>query len=272
MRIGTANLLHGRSLGDGLVDTERMVSAIADLNTMVVGLQEVDRFQARSGTIDQTAAIAERLGVAAGVRAAYRFAPAIIGEPGGRWTAASPADPLSGHDLGTVAGGPASYGVGLISLVPVESWHVIRLRAAPVRSPILLPGTRRPMMLPDEPRVALVAVLPAGTAPFRTIATTHLSFVPGWNVRQLRLVRRALAALPGPRVLLGDLNLPAAVSSRTSGRWSPMATEATFPGPDPKIQFDHILTDSPSLARTATGRSVVMSISDHRALIAELRA
>ena len=38
----------------------------------------------------------------------------------------------------------------------------------------------------DEPRVLLAAVV---DAPFGrlTIATTHLSFVPGWNVWQLRI-------------------------------------------------------------------------------------
>jgi hypothetical protein len=29
-----------------------------------------------------------------------------------------------------------------------------------------------------------------------TIATTHLSFVPGWNVHQLRRLRRDLTPLP----------------------------------------------------------------------------
>ncbi len=270
VRIGTANLLHGRSLSDGLVDTERMVTAIADLGTMIVGLQEVDRYQERSGTVDQTAVIAERMAAVSRREAVYRFAPAIIGQPGAAWTAATDSDALSGHDLDHERGGSGSYGVGLISLVPVESWHVIRLRAAPVRSPILVPGSRRPMLLPDEPRVVLVAVLQAGAAPFRTVATTHLSFVPGWNVRQFRQTRKALAAFPGPRVLLGDLNVPAAVSARTSKGWSALASAPTYPGPDPKIQFDHILTDTPSLSLRTAGRSVVMTISDHRALVADL--
>lgn len=270
VRIGTANLLHGRSLDDGRVDTERMVTAIAALQTVIVGLQEVDRYQPRSGMIDQTAAIAERIAATTNVAVEYRFAPAIIGEPGARWTAAGATDRLSGHDLRTAAAEPGAYGVGLISLVPVESWHVIRLPAAPVRSPILLPGTRRPILLPDEPRVALVALLAAGLAPFRTVATTHLSFVPGWNVRQFRLIREALATFPGPRVLLGDLNLPSAVASRASRRWTPLVSKATYPGANPRIQFDHILTDTPLLRNNVSGRSVPMTISDHRALLADL--
>ena len=271
VRIGTANLLHGRSLVDGLVDTDRMAQAIADLATSVIGIQEVDRNQARSGNTDQTAAIAERIAAGGAESVAYRFAPAIIGEPGARWTAATGTDPVTGHDTGNARPTAAAYGVGMISVLPVESWHVVRLPAAPVRSPILLPGTRRPILLPDEPRVALIAVMCPGVAPFRTVATTHLSFVPGWNVRQFRMVRNALATFPGPRLLLGDLNLPSAVVSRTSGRWEALAHSATYPSANPRIQFDHVLTDSPTVGRDATCRSVAMTISDHRALLVDLR-
>lgn len=269
MRVATVNLLHGRSITDGAVNTARMIKAVAELGASVVGLQEVDRNQGRSGLVDQTAMIAR--GMTEGANPAnYRFMPAIIGQPGARWSAASNVDPLSGHDLEPTDGLPAAYGIGLISLLPVESWHVIRLPAAPVRSPILLPGTRRPMMLPDEPRAVLIAVLPAGVAPFRTVATTHLSFVPGWNLRQLRLTLRALKDLPGPRLLVGDLNLPRAVTSRSVGQWTSLASEPTFPGPEPRIQFDHVLTDASSLAVESSSRSVLMSISDHRALVTDI--
>lgn len=270
VRIATVNLLHGRSLTDGLVDTGRMSRAVHDLGASLVGLQEVDRNQHRSGNLDQTAAIASAMATVTG-GASYRFVPAIVGEPGARWTAAGPTDPLSGHDLESADGFAPAYGIGMISLLPVDSWHVVRLTAAPVRSPILLPGTRRPMLLPDEPRVALVAVLPDGAAPFRTIATTHLSFVPGWNLRQLRRVLRALASLPGPRVLLGDLNLPHAVVSRGSRGWTSLAQTPTYPGPDPRIQFDHILTDTASLTAGSSSRAVAMAISDHRALVTDFR-
>lgn len=270
MRIATVNLLHGRSLTDGLVDTERMIRAVGELGASVVGLQEVDRNQKRSGNVDQTAVLARSMATGSG-HVSYRFVPAIVGEPGARWSAAAHADPLSGHDLETGDALPAAYGIGLISLLPVESWHVIRLPAAPVRSPILLPGTRRPMMLPDEPRAALIAVLPDGVAPFRTVATTHLSFVPGWNVGQLRRVLRALAELPGPRVLLGDLNLPRAVVSRSSRRWTSLAAVPTYPRTDPRIQFDHVMTDATSVMVGSSSRAVAMTISDHRALVTDFR-
>lgn len=276
VRIATANLLHGRSLADGVVDPVRMTAAITDLGADVVALQEVDRNQSRSGNFDQTAAIAMAFAATPENPVSYRFVPTIIGEPGGRWIAAGPTDPHSGDDLASTEGLPAAYGIGLVTRFPVEAWHVVRLPAAPVKSPIMMPGTRRLVLLPDEPRVAVVAVLRAGVAPFRTVATTHLSFVPGWNIRQLRTLLGAIDALPGPRVILGDLNLPAravqaVLSARRSSRWSSVTGVATYPGPEPRIQFDHVLSDVP-LVVTAPARAVAMAISDHRALVVDVAA
>lgn len=267
MRVATVNLLHGRSLIDGLVDTERMTAAVAGLHADIVGLQEVDRYQPRSGHVDQTQAIASAVADAATSPVFYRFVPAIIGEPGGRWTAARDADPHSGDDLGSTEHLPPSYGIALISRIPVQSWHVIELRHAPVKSPILMPGTRRPMLLADEPRRAIAAVFAEGAAPFRTVATTHLSFVPGWNVRQLRLVQHALRELPGPRLILGDLNMPSGVVRRAT-RWTSIVRAPTFPSPDPKIQFDHLLTDD-SKMRPSSTEIVHLAFSDHRAVVAD---
>ena len=266
-RVATVNLLHGRSLQDGLVSTDRFTAEVAGLRADVVGLQEVDRGQPRSGHVDQTQEIASAMAEASSGPAFYRFVPAIIGEPGGRWTAARNTDPSSGDDLGPTERLAPSYGIGLISRVPVQSWHVIELRHAPVKSPIVMPGTRRPMLLADEPRRAIAAVFAEGTAPFRTVATTHLSFVPGWNIRQLHLVQKALLELPGPRLILGDLNMPAGVV-RLATRWTSMVRAPTFPSPDPKIQFDHMLTDD-SRKRPRSSEIVHLMFSDHRAVVAD---
>src|SRR5258705_265745 len=137
MRLGTFNIMNGRSLADGLVDGERGGEAIAGLDTDGLGLQEADRAQLRSGPADLT-------------------------------------------------------------------------------------------------RIAAVVVTPIGRV---TIATTHLSLVPGWNVRQLHLVRRALRAMPAPRILLADLNLPGGLPRLFSG-WHRLATMATYPSPAPRVQFD----------------------------------
>jgi endonuclease/exonuclease/phosphatase (EEP) superfamily protein YafD len=95
-----------------------------------------------------------------------------------------------------------------------------------------------------------------------------LSFVPGWNRRQLRRLIHDLRGFPGPRLLTGDLNLtPAAV-----GRWSgmrPLAVAKTFPASDPNRQLDHILTDDAGL-RGGAVHAELMPISDHRPLVVEL--
>ena len=54
MRLATLNLLNGMSLSDRRVDAARLRSAVKALAPDVVGLQEVDRGQPRSGGLDLT--------------------------------------------------------------------------------------------------------------------------------------------------------------------------------------------------------------------------
>ena len=253
MRLATLNLLNGMSLSDRRVDAARLRTAVQELAPDVVGLQEVDRGQLRSAGLDQTREVAEALGCAH-----WRFLPALVGTPGGAWRAATDADDETAE--------PA-YGIGLVSRWPVRSWTVVRLAAAPVRSPIVLPGTRRVMWLQDEPRVGLAAVVESPRGPM-TVATTHLSFVPVWNGVQLRTLTAALAVLPGPRVLLGDLNMPGAVPRWLTG-WQVLARTATYPAWDPKIQLDHVLGHG-SLPPVRAVETPELSLSDHRALLVEL--
>ena len=253
MRLATLNLLNGTSLDDGQVRPDRLAAAVRALAPDVVGLQEVDRAQPRSHGGDLTQQVAEALGAQH-----WRFVPALIGTPGGTWRAA--------HDGDDASGEPA-YGVGLVSRWPVRSWSVVRLPAAPVRSPVLLPGTRRVLWLRDEPRVGLAAVVetPAGLL---TVATTHLSFVPVWNGVQLRRLTAELDRLPGPRLLLGDLNMPRPVPQLLT-RWRPLARTPTYPSWEPRIQLDHVLAsgDAPLVAAVEAPR---LAVSDHRALLVQL--
>lgn len=260
MRLATFNLMHGRSLHDGRVDPERLRRAIAGLDADVLALQEVDRGQPRTGGIDHTAVAAEALGALE-----HRFAAAIIGTPGGAYRAAAEDD---------VAILEPSYGVGLVTRWSVREWHLLRLRAAPVRSPIYVPGPGGGLiLLGDEPRVVLAAVLESPVGPL-TVATTHLSFVPGWNVRQLRRAMRWLAGLPAPRLLAGDLNLPAgiAVPVAAAAGWRPLARLATYPAPRPRVQFDHALIHPRRTGWSATARTPALDISDHRPLVLDLIA
>jgi endonuclease/exonuclease/phosphatase family metal-dependent hydrolase len=259
VRLASFNILHGRSLEDGLVDVERLTSACASLGADVLGMQEVDRNQARSDARDQTAMVAEAVDAVA-----WRFEPAIVGEPGGVWRAARDGD--AGDT------GEAGYGVGLVSRLPVRTWHVVRLPAAPVRSPVYATGSRRFLLLRDEPRVGLAAEVqtPVGAM---TVATTHLSFTPGWNALQLRRLTRALRRLTPasqPCVLMGDLNLPGAVARWASG-WRLLARVKTFPAPTPSLQIDHVLAHGP-VPPVRAAHALALPLSDHRALVVDLGA
>ena len=265
MRLASFNVLHGRSLADGQVSTECLAHACASLEADVLALQEIDRNQARSGGVDQTAAVAEAMGTGH-----WRFEPALIGEPGATWRAAEDGDHVAGPAGGRddPASADAGYGVGLVSKLPVRRWHVVRLRAAKVRAPVAVPGGRgRFILLPDEPRVALAAEVETAAGPL-VVATTHLSFVPGWNLVQLRRVTAALAALGPPCVLMGDLNVPGSVPAKVTG-WRPLARVKTFPGGRPSMQIDHALGHG-LLPLVATATAAEMPLSDHRALIVDL--
>ncbi len=253
MRLASVNLLHGRSLTDGRVDAARLRAAVSTLQADVVGLQEVDRGQPRSHGLDLTREIAEAVGAAD-----WRFVPALVGTPGESWRTATDDD--------ADAPGP-QYGNGLVSRFPVLSWHVVRLRAARTRSPILLPGTRQVIWLEDEPRVGIAAVVETAGGPL-TVATTHLSFVPVWNGVQLRTLVAALADLPGPTVLLGDLNMPPP-APRLLTRWSVLASAPTYPSNDPRIQLDHVLGRG-DLPPVRSVESPQLAFSDHRALLVEM--
>ena len=253
MRLATLNLLNGMSLRDGSVAPDRLADAVRALRADVVGLQEVDRFQPRSHGADLTAQVADAMGAEH-----WRFVPALMGTPGGTWRAAVDDDGTSGE---------AAYGIGLVSRWPVRSWHVTRLAASPLRSPVMIPGTKQLIWLQDEPRVGLAAVVETPAGPM-TIATTHLSFVPLWNGKQLRTLTADLARLPGPRVLLGDLNMPPPFPRALTG-WRVLAKAATYPAWEPRIQLDHVLGSGTLPAVTAV-ESPELAVSDHRGLLVEL--
>ncbi|MGH8893987.1 MAG: endonuclease/exonuclease/phosphatase family protein, partial [Actinomycetes bacterium] len=160
MRVATFNILYGRSVAHGGVVEGELRAAAEQLDADVVGLQEVDHAQPRSSGTDQTAVVANALGAEH-----WRFVPSLHGTPGSAWTAADVAD-------GSTVDGPA-YGVGLVSRLPVSSWHVRRFRPAPVGLPLIVPGCAGLTHVDDEPRVALAAVLMTRAGPL-TAVTAHL--------------------------------------------------------------------------------------------------
>jgi endonuclease/exonuclease/phosphatase family metal-dependent hydrolase len=251
MRVATFNILHGRTVGDG-VHPQRLTACVRRIDPDVLSLQEVDCDQPRSDLADLTAVAADAMGAVE-----HRFVAAISGTPGATWMAAT----------GDEQPGTAAYGIALLSRFPAVSWQVVRLPRIPMRFPMYLPGPNRVMIVNEEPRAAVIAQLetPLGAL---TVANTHLSFVPGWNRRQLRRLIHDLRGFPGPRLLTGDLNMTPDAVRRWSGMRS-LAVAPTFPAEIPNRQLDHILTDDRRL-RGGAVEAETMPISDHRPLAVDL--
>ncbi|MGW4891192.1 endonuclease/exonuclease/phosphatase family protein [Kitasatospora sp. NPDC004240] len=232
LRIATFNLLHGQPLaadgspapfppdaGDPLAD------AIAALDADVLALQEVDRHQERSGDTDQAAVAAKAMGAAD-----WRFAAALHGRPApvAGWITDPSVSGLQVYgpaEIGSAADLP-SYGTALLTRLPVRHWRARRFAPAPFGLPLRVAGRRGLTPVPDEPRAALAAVLEGAHGPF-TVVAAHLSFVPGWNIAQLAAIRRWIADLPQPYLVLGDFNLIGAVPRTVLG--SATALDRTTP-------------------------------------------
>ena len=283
MRLVTWNVLHGCSPDDGRVDLDRFAAAVRALDADVLALQEVDRGQARSHGADLAAVAAEAMGARD-----HRFAAALVGPPGS-WTAPREQDRLDDADraggpgeaaadatgaLASTVGGrmgalvepvpPApAYGVALVSRLPVLAWRTVRVPPLPRPVPLLLGRPPRPVVVHDEPRVAVAARVTTDAGAV-TVATTHLSFVPGWNLLQLRRLVRVLdrEVGPGPLVLTGDLNTGPRRAAWVSGLTG-LAAGRTFPAPEPRAQLDHLLGRD---VRASDGEVHHLPVSDHRAL------
>lgn len=250
MRFATFNILNGHSFDDERVDVDRFAEAIQSLDADVLSLQEVDRDQHRSQGIDLTAVAAEAMGAVS-----HCFVAAMTGTPEGTWLAAT-----GGEGPGT-----PSYGIALLSRYPVDRWQTHRLPTLRVPVPRRF-GGGRPRLVRDEARVAMLVDVQTSDGPV-VVAATHLSFLPGWNVVQLRTVWRAMGARPGPAVLMGDLNMEPPLVRRVTGLVS-LAASATFPVDLPRRQIDHIV--GRGVMAVGRAEAVRLSVSDHRTLVVDL--
>ncbi|WP_327398989.1 endonuclease/exonuclease/phosphatase family protein [Streptomyces sp. NBC_01288] len=280
MRCATFNVLHGRQiLPDGRPNpvapgdpSAPLAEAVASLDADVVALQEIDCLQERSGGVDQAAVAADAMGARD-----WRYATALHcrSVPGRGWVS-DPTEP------GMRVYGPEgqrqpevpSHGLALLSRLPVREWRALRLPAAPFGMPLRVAGQAFPVLARDQSRAALAAVLEGPHGPF-TVVAVHLSFVPGWNIGQLRTVRRWIADLPQPRVLMGDFNLfgalPRLTLNATAPRgWRSSARRATFPSHRPLVQLDHILATGLGADAVGAAHAPRTAISDHRPLVVEL--
>jgi endonuclease/exonuclease/phosphatase family metal-dependent hydrolase len=250
VRLATFNILNGRSPDDDHVDVDRFAAAIRTLDADILGLQEVDRDQPRSLGADLTSVAAEAMGAAE-----HRFVAALAGTPGLTWEAAT----------GDEQPGTASYGIALLSRFPVIAWQVLRL--PPLRVPVpMRHGHGWPHLARDEARVAVLATIETVLGNV-TVAVTHLSYIPAWNVAQLRKVSHSLSTERVPVVLMGDLNMQPALVKRVTAM-QPLAAHPTFPARRPDRQIDHIL--GRGIADSGGAAAIELPLSDHRALVVDV--
>jgi endonuclease/exonuclease/phosphatase family metal-dependent hydrolase len=263
LRVVTANAAGGRDRHGrtGAAPWGAWADAAAALAPDLLAVQEVDHLLPRSGDVDQTAALRTAL-EAGGTPWHARFAAAIHGTPGARtsFTAAR-----------STRTEEPSYGIALLSRHPVRRWDELRLTPSRATLPVLLPpgAGQRFLWVPDEPRVALAAVVaaPGGDV---SVLTTHLSFNPQRAWGQLREVLRWSRDLPRPLVLLGDLNLPGRLPVLATGLTSALRAP-THPASRPRVQLDHVLLDDRTGGLTVHAASTrVVGDSDHLAVEVEL--
>ncbi|WP_123816164.1 endonuclease/exonuclease/phosphatase family protein [Myceligenerans xiligouense] len=246
MRLATFNIQHG--LGpDGRCDPERLAEAVRALDPDILAMQEVDRFQPRSGFADQARICAEAMGAVE-----YRYVPTVAGwmsAPGLRWRA-------RGRER------YPAYGIALASRLPVRAWRRWRL---PMASRWVGPA----QLGVDEPRVAVAADVETPSGGF-TVCATHLSSRLGNAWAQLPWLRDALGSAPRPLVLMGDLNLRDGAPATVTG-WRPLAAARTFPAAGPRFQIDHILVDDDGAIRVESeARAPGTGVSDHRPLVVDV--
>lgn len=270
MKIGSWNLLHGIAIPQGGTSAESLLSAAGMIDLDLLALQEVDFFQDRSNTIDQTALIAQGMGAKF-----YDFTPAIFGTPGEEWKAAefiksnqlahqNNSSKLNAAGNRNLVNQNSAYGISFVSKVPINEIRLLELGQSPLGIPLVIPGESKGKMRPrviyvsDEPRIAQAAILENGI----TVINTHLSFVPGFNLRQLRMIKKWAKSLPGKKILIGDLNLPGKIPAKVL-RWNPLIEEKTYPSWKPRIQFDHALSADFTVSEVKKLQIPTLGISDH---------
>lgn len=281
LRILSWNILHGEQIPPaGKLATEQwknnLITSATEISQNLkpdfIGLQEVDLNQNRSGNLNQTEVIAETLGLKY-----WAYIPTLIGTPGEKWQKVDQRkSPLISNDSPAKQvrdALPPSYGIGFATNQPIKKIHFKYLGRSLVGMPLLIPNENKSgarfIYVQDEPRVALIAELENGL----TITTTHLSFAPGVNIYQLKKLTNFLSSLPGKHILSGDLNLPADLPSKlsaTTGGWSSLVKQSTYPSWKPKIQFDYLLAKSDSGFSAKQLPQLKPIISDHIPIGAEI--
>jgi endonuclease/exonuclease/phosphatase family metal-dependent hydrolase len=277
MKVISWNILHGQPLPPPTTPLDPHVAhnllhsastQLRELGCEILGVQEVDDLQARSSDLSQITSMAQSLGAVD-----WAYAPTVIGTPGEKWRALTRDEaPIR---IGQHIADQSSYGIGLISRIPVKSWHHLKLGRSRIGLPLVVPTgdagdagdageankrSIRFIYVRDEPRVALAAELENGF----TVVVTHLSFVPFVNYFQLMKIRRWLRNIPGTHIVIGDLNLGWGLPVRGT-HWRSLLEKNTYPSWGAKIQFDYITAHIPHFGERSVSALEIpdLGISDH---------
>mgnify|MGYP006274749413 CR=1 FL=1 len=247
MRLITWNILSGAPLREGA----NLFDAVRTYDADVLAIQEVDHLQDRSFGLKTVEEIAERCAYPYWI-----FAPTMHGTPGSPY---SVADTHKSHANQNEI--PTSYGVGLLSRVPIKKYEILKLKKAPYGLPLLVasPKGQRVMFVPDEPRVAIAAILEDDTV----VVTAHLSFVPPFNSLQLRRIKKWASSFGNRVIYMGDFN---ALLFGKAGLKS-LNTAKSYPGWNPKLKFDFILSNDVDGVEL---NLEYLGVSDHKPLGIEI--
>ena len=228
--------IHG-ALGHGRLDLGAIADAITASRADVVLLEEVDRYRARTGVVDQTAWLARRLGMHAAYGANKLRTPARAGLP------------------------PAAIGNAILSRFPV---HDVTNTHLPNR-----PGM--------ELRGLLHARLDVRGRSVSVYVTHLQHTSGSMRREQAHAIRRVIDADPLPKILGGDLNAePGSATLRVleggglHDTWAAVGRGAglTVPAFVPHRRIDFVLHDD---AVRPVAASVLRSgLSDHREVWADL--
>ena len=243
-------------------DCSGLAAAAAALSSDVIAIQEVDHGLGRSNNAFQTRDIAIAMGAKN-----YAFAPSVIGSPDGSWRKADSI--VESNIAGEADFQSESYGIGIVSKIPVTKWHRLDLGKSLFGAPIVIPNTEtgkpKAIYIKDEPRLALAAQLENGW----TVINTHLSFVPGMNLFQLRKLKNWADTFGEKVLLMGDFNLPGSIPAMGS-KWQSLILQNTYPSWLPKVQFDYILSKGVALKDVIQVPTTASGISDHLPLTIEV--
>lgn len=209
-----------------------LAAACKALDADILGLQEVDRRRRRSRMRDSAGYVAGRVG------ARHVFGVALR--------------------RGLVGG----YGNALLARGELDDVEVRPL-----------PGTGE-----QQHRVAVLAQVSVREVEV-SVAVAHLQHrpprfrhLPPEAPAQLEAVLAALRSRPAPRLLLGDLNLQeeTVLPLLETAGFAPADTGPTFPVDEPRARVDWIAVDGLVVEHAYVAAAA--EISDHRAVVAEVRA